>query len=393
MTPNWRSRWRAISAIVLLQIVAVLTYRAIESVRGSGKEAPFAFERAAFAPPFPPLELQRTDGSVVRTESLRGKPLLLHFWASWCPPCRDELPGLLELERDAANPRIVALSLDNDWAAVRQFFGGPIPSAVLRDPSGTLAKRYEIGTLPDTYLLDGDGVPALRFAGAREWRGAGARAVLAPFTGNRTSGAQSWRPSVALCAMLLFCGLNFGVKTWRQWKLTGSTGFHGISGKPGSLEWLGGALFVVGMLLAFAAPLVDFAGLLGRFLPGAPVWVDAFALALVGLGIAGTAWAQIAMGVSWRIGVQKDEHTALVERGPFRWVRNPFFSFMLVTAAGVSLLLPSTLSLVALISLGLAVELQVRFAEEPYLLNMHGHRYEEYCRRVGRFVPGVGKTR
>jgi protein-S-isoprenylcysteine O-methyltransferase Ste14 len=121
--------------------------------------------------------------------------------------------------------------------------------------------------------------------------------------------------------------------------------------------------------------------------------MDAVAGCLVALGIAGTSWAQAAMGSSWRIGVRQDERTELVDRGPFRWVRNPIFSFMLLTAAGLALFLPNLLSLGAFVGPALAVELQVRFAEEPYLRRTHGDSYDAYCRRVGRFVPGLGRHR
>lgn len=200
------------------------------------------------------------------------------------------------------------------------------------------------------------------------------------------------RPGLALVFLVVFFGVNFGLRTWLHWRRTGTTGFRGISGRVGSAEWLGGVLFIGGLLLGVAAPLTEFAGVDVRII--APrSWTDAIAGCLVTLGIAGTSWAQAAMGASWRIGVKQDERTGLVERGPFRLVRNPIFSFMLLTAAGLALLLPSLLSVGALLCLAVAVELQVRYAEEPYLRRMHAERYVAYCQRVGRFVPGIGRER
>jgi protein-S-isoprenylcysteine O-methyltransferase Ste14 len=119
--------------------------------------------------------------------------------------------------------------------------------------------------------------------------------------------------------------------------------------------------------------------------------LDLAAVATTLLGIAGTTWAQSAMGASWRIGVRETERTELVDRGPFRWMRNPIFSFMLVAASGLVALLPNFLSMTAFVTLCVAVELQVRIVEEPYLFRTHGERYAAYCRRVGRFVPLVGR--
>lgn len=201
------------------------------------------------------------------------------------------------------------------------------------------------------------------------------------------------RPVLALVLLVVFFGLNFGLRSWWHWRATGTTGFRGISGRVGSPEWLGGVLFAVGLVIGVAAPLVELAGVLSPLFRSRPWWMDAAAGCLVTLGIAGTSWAQAAMGPSWRIGVRENERTELVNRGPFRWVRNPIFSFMLLTAAGLALFLPNLLSIGAFVGLALAVELQVRFAEEPYLRRVHAERYVAYCQRVGRFVPGIGRER
>jgi len=108
-------------------------------------------------------------------------------------------------------------------------------------------------------------------------------------------------------------------------------------------------------------------------------------------GIAMTYIAQVSMGDAWRIGVREDERTQLVMDGPFAVVRNPIFSCMLVTAGGFMLFLPNSLSVASLVCLLAAVELQVRFVEEPYLLRVHGQRYRDYMARVGRFIPSIGR--
>lgn len=198
------------------------------------------------------------------------------------------------------------------------------------------------------------------------------------------------RPVVAMVLLGAFFAFNFGWRTWRHWRATGSTGFRGVSGRVGSVEWFGGALFGVAVLLVVAAPLVELAGLARPHL--APTnWSDVAAVGLMVAGMVGTGWSQATMGASWRIGVKEGERTELVERGPFRWVRNPIFSSMLVSVGALVLLLPNVLSVCAFISMFTAVELQVRFVEEPYLLKTHGAQYASYAERAGRFVPGLGK--
>ncbi|KYF70784.1 methyltransferase family protein [Sorangium cellulosum] len=197
------------------------------------------------------------------------------------------------------------------------------------------------------------------------------------------------RPWIALVLFLVYFALAFGWRSLRQLRATGSTGFRGISGAPGSMEWTGGVLFVFALALAVVAPIAELAGWVAPLVePGAAV--VGVGVATVLAGIAGTLWSQAAMGASWRIGVDAAERTRLVTRGPFTRVRNPIFSFMALTAAGMLLVVPDAIALASLLALVAAIELQVRFVEEPYLLRTHGDSYADYCARVGRFVPGLG---
>ncbi|MGQ1797409.1 methyltransferase family protein [Kocuria oceani] len=99
------------------------------------------------------------------------------------------------------------------------------------------------------------------------------------------------------------------------------------------------------------------------------------------------------MGASWRVGVDASERTELVTTGAFAVVRNPIFTAMLTTLVGLTLLVPTMVSAAALLCLLVAVELQVRLVEEPYLLRTHRQAYTSYAAHVGRFVPGLGRLR
>jgi thiol-disulfide isomerase/thioredoxin len=170
----------ALLALLLLQGLAVIGYRWVEQARDATRPATFPYERLSSAPALD-LVLVGPDGSRRTLEELRGQPVLLHFWATWCPPCREELPGLLELGREfqrAGELRLIALSVDSDWAAIREFFGGSIPPEVNRDGAGSATLHYDVSTLPDTYLLDAAGSVRLRFNGTRDWRTERARDTL-----------------------------------------------------------------------------------------------------------------------------------------------------------------------------------------------------------------------
>lgn len=197
--------------------------------------------------------------------------------------------------------------------------------------------------------------------------------------------------ALALALYVAFFVLAFGWRTWRQIRTTGSSGFQGISGRPGSGEWWGGVLFVVAIALGVAGPVLQLADALAPISALDRSAAQAAGIVLAVVGIAVTVLSQLAMGTSWRIGIDETAPTDLVTDGVFALVRNPIFSAMIVCAAGLTLLVPNVVSVVGLLVLVLAIQLQVRQAEEPFLTRTLGAPYRDYARRTGRFVPGIGR--
>jgi protein-S-isoprenylcysteine O-methyltransferase Ste14 len=196
---------------------------------------------------------------------------------------------------------------------------------------------------------------------------------------------------LALGLYTLYLALAFGLRTWLQLRRTGESGFKGISGRPGSLEWTAGVLFAVALAIGVAAPILDVADVLEPLDALDSAGFRATGVALFAVGLTATLYAQIAMGESWRIGVDEEEQTDLVTSGPFATVRNPIFAAMLPTSIGLALVVPNAVAIVGVAALLVALEIQVRLVEEPYLLRAHGAAYREYAARVGRFVPGLGR--
>jgi hypothetical protein len=116
-------------------------------------------------------------------------------------------------------------------------------------------------------------------------------------------------PGLALALGLAYAFLAFGVRIWLQVRRTGSTGVAGVSGRVGSVEWVGGVLFGASMLALLAAPILELAGVVEPIdvLDGTVGHVAGIVLAVVGIGA--TFYAQLAMGSSWRIGVDESEQT------------------------------------------------------------------------------------
>jgi len=197
-------------------------------------------------------------------------------------------------------------------------------------------------------------------------------------------------PRLALGLFALYLALAFGWRTWLQLRRTGSSGFVGLA-RGSALQRLGGALLVISIALAALSPIAVLAG--WEWAPPlAPPRALIGALAYA-LGLALTLWAQLRMGASWRIGVNPAERTALVTGGPFGFARNPIYTGMLTVALGLALLVPNAPALVAAVALLAGLELQVRLVEEPYLIAQHGEDYLGWARRVGRFLPALGRLR
>lgn len=159
------------------------------------------------------------------------------------------------------------------------------------------------------------------------------------------------------------------------------------------VERVAGAGFAAALAVTVLGPALQLASAVTPLGVPHAQWIHLVGITLAALGIALTVWAQLDMGDSWRVGVDADETTDLVQGRVFGWVRNPIYSAMLVFEFGIALLTPNVVTIVGLVLAAAALELQVRRVEEPYLLAKHGATYRNYTGRVGRFIPGVGMIR
>lgn len=194
----------------------------------------------------------------------------------------------------------------------------------------------------------------------------------------------------ALVIYLVWAALAFGLRSVLQWRRTGDTGFRGGGLALGSTQWWVRLLSVAALIVGAAGPVATLAGL-------DPVgvldqaWLHVCGTVLALLGVTATLAAQASMGASWRIGVDETERTALVTGGLFALARNPIFTVMIATAAGLAAMVPNLVSISSVAVTVVAFQLQIRIVEEPYLLRTHGDAYTGYAARVGRFLPRIGR--
>ena len=119
-----------------------------------------------------PLDL---NGKPSHLSDLRGKVVVLNYWATWCPPCVEETPSLIELNKriSSRNAVVLGVSVDDDEAAYRKFIQDHgINFLVSRDPSKKSAQDYGTVMYPETYIIDRKGKIARKVIGPQDWNSA-----------------------------------------------------------------------------------------------------------------------------------------------------------------------------------------------------------------------------
>jgi len=129
----------------------------------------------------PPFRLRTLDGGTVSNDDLKGKVVLLNFWASWCAPCRVEFPALARLHAAFAGRgfTVVGIAVADTPEAITRFLGGePAPFPILLDADRKVAGEYRAAGVPVSYLLDRQGRMIGGRSGLHAWDGAAARALV-----------------------------------------------------------------------------------------------------------------------------------------------------------------------------------------------------------------------
>lgn len=133
--------------------------------------------------PTPALDLPVDGGGRWRLADARGQVLLVNFWASWCEPCRAEMPSLelLEQRHEKQGLQVVAVNFRETDAAVRRYLDqSALTLRILRDVDGAAAKAYGVRVFPTTVAIGRDGRVRFTVTGECDWTGAQARSWIAP---------------------------------------------------------------------------------------------------------------------------------------------------------------------------------------------------------------------
>jgi cytochrome c biogenesis protein CcmG, thiol:disulfide interchange protein DsbE len=130
-----------------------------------------SFRPLAAGDPAPAFAAPLLGGDTIRLAELRGAPVMLNVWATWCPPCREEMPALQTLHETYGDRglRVVAVSIDSrgSESAIRGFLDDHgITFTILHDAGEVVSRQFRTTGVPETFLIDGDGVIVHRWIGS-----------------------------------------------------------------------------------------------------------------------------------------------------------------------------------------------------------------------------------
>ena len=160
MIPNKTDRFLQVSIVLLLVLLAGAIFDSMrDKIVGVGDRAPN-------------FNIVADNGRRISRSDFGGRLLVLNFWATWCPPCIEEMPSLDEFQRRlaASGVVVVGVSVDTDERAYREFLEkAKVSFLTARDPAAEISAEYGTFRFPETYIIDSRGRVVQKHIGPEVW--------------------------------------------------------------------------------------------------------------------------------------------------------------------------------------------------------------------------------
>ena len=163
---------KKLALVILLTAVALLPACSKEK---SAKSAADSVSKAAEGSAAPDFTVKDLDGKDVALSSLKGSVVLVNFWATWCPPCKEEIPSMIKLNQAMAGKafRMLAISIDEGGKeAVDGFFKGNRDLPTYLDTEAKVSQLYGTTGVPETFIVDKKGKIRKKIVGGIDWNSA-----------------------------------------------------------------------------------------------------------------------------------------------------------------------------------------------------------------------------
>jgi peroxiredoxin len=163
-------------------ILVLLGCSQVDEAQENGEGVQTSVAKATIGYPAPDFTLLDVDGKSVSLSDNRGRVLLVNFWATWCTPCRVEMPSMETLYRQFSREEFEILSVSSDFegaAVVKPFMRSyQLTFPALIDNDFEVSNLYQVRSIPATYIIDQEGVITHRYFGAKVWNDEASKEII-----------------------------------------------------------------------------------------------------------------------------------------------------------------------------------------------------------------------
>jgi len=161
---------KKLALVILLMVVSI--FPACSKEKSPAKSGAESSSKAAEGGAAPDFTVKDLDGKDLKLSSLKGSVVLVNFWATWCPPCKEEIPSMIKLNQAMAGKafKMLAISIDEGGKeAVDSFFKGRRDLPTYLDTEAKASQLYGTTGVPETFIVDKQGIIRKKIVGGMDW--------------------------------------------------------------------------------------------------------------------------------------------------------------------------------------------------------------------------------